>query len=450
MSRSVKIKKGFDLRLQGVAEKKMVERAEPILYAVKPTDFPGLTPKMEVKQGEKVQAGTTLFVDKLHPEIRFTSPVSGTVVAVNRGERRKLLEVVVERSGDDFVDFGREDLSALTAEKVRELLLASGLWPAVRQRPYHIIASPGTTPKSIFVSGFDSAPLAPDYNFIAENSEAAHFQTGITALKKLTDGKVNLVLNGKAEAPLYLKNTIGVEISWFSGPHPAGNTGVHIHHLDPLNKGEVIWIVNFQDVMTIGRFFLEGIYKNERIVALTGSEMVSPHYCTMRAGAAIDGILKEQVKAGHQRYISGNVLTGTNIGEHGFLGFYDAQITVIPEGDYFEFFGWAMPGFDKPSFYPAFFASLLPKKNYTLNTNLHGGERAFVLTGKYEKVVPMDIYPMQLLKAILAQELEMMENLGIYEIAEEDFALCEYICPSKIEIQAIVRQGIDMMIKEMS
>lgn len=450
MSVSVKLKKGFDLRLKGSAEKRLSEGIEPDLYAVKPTDFPGLTPKMEVKPGDRVQAGTTLFADKLRPEIRFTSPVSGTVVAINRGERRKLLEVVVEKSGDDFVDFGREDLAALSAEKVKDLLLASGLWPAVRQRPYHVVASPDSVPKSIFIAGFDSAPLAPDYNFIAENSATSLFQTGITVLKKLTDGKVNLVLNGKAEAPEYLKNISGAEISWFSGPHPAGNVGVHIHHLDPLNKGEVIWIVNFQDVTTIGRLFAEGIYKNERIVALTGSEMIAPHYCKMRSGAAINGVLKEKVKAGHQRYISGNVLTGTNIGEQGFLGFYDAQVTVIPEGDYFEFFGWAMPGFDKLSFYQTFISSLLPKKNHLLNTNMHGGERAFVLTGKYEKVVPMDIYPMQLLKAILAQELEMMENLGIYEIAEEDFALCEYICPSKIEIQAIVRQGIDLMIKEMS
>jgi Na+-transporting NADH:ubiquinone oxidoreductase subunit A len=450
MSVSVKLKKGFDLRMKGIAEKKMVEVADPVLYAVKPTDFPGLTPKMEVKPGEKIQAGTTLFVDKLHPEIRFTSPVSGTVVAVNRGDRRKLLEVVVEKSGDDFIDFGKQDLSTLSAEKVKELLLASGLWPAVRQRPYHIIASPASVPKSIFVSGFDTAPLAPDYNFIAENSDAFLFQSGITALKKLTEGKVNLIFNGKTETPVNFKNIAGAEISRFSGPHPAGNVGVQIHHLDPLNKGEVVWIVNFQDVMAIGRLFAEGIYKNERIVALTGSEMIAPHYCKMRAGAAIDGILKEKVKIGHQRYISGNVLTGTNIGEQGFLGYYDAQITVIPEGDYYEFFGWAMPGFDKLSFYQAFFASLLPKRNYTLNTNLHGGERAFVLTGKYEKVVPMDIYPMQLLKAILAQDLEMMENLGIYEIAEEDFALCEYICPSKIEIQAIVRQGIELMIKEMN
>jgi Na+-transporting NADH:ubiquinone oxidoreductase subunit A len=450
MSVSVKLKKGFDLRLEGIAEKKMTVRIDLPLYAVKPTDFPGLTPKLEVKPGDKVQAGTTLFTDKLTPQIRFTSPVSGTVASVNRGDRRKLLEVVIEKSGDEAIDFGSQDLSILPAEKIRELLLISGLWPAIRQRPYHIIAKPDSFPKSIFISGFDTAPLAPDFNFIAENSSVSLFQTGINALKRLTDGQINLVLNGKAEVTEKLKGISGVEISWFSGPHPAGNVGVHIHHLDPLNKGEVIWIVNFQDVISIGRLFDEGVYKNERIVALTGSEVLSPQYFKMISGASVAGILKDNLKNGNQRYISGNVLTGTKIQADGFLGYYDAQVTVIPEGDFYEFFGWALPGLNKLSFYKTFLSSLLPKKIYHPDTNMHGGERAFVLTGKYEKVVPMDIYPMQLLKAILAQDLEMMENLGIYEIAEEDFALCEFICPSKIEIQAIVRQGIDLMIKEMS
>ena len=450
MSGSVNLKKGFDLRLKGIADKKLATGIESVLYSVKPTDFPGLVPKMDVRPGDIVKAGTTLFIDKLHPEIRFTSPVSGTVVAVNRGDRRKLLEVVIEKSGDDFIDFSRQDLSEISSERIRELLLVSGLWPAIRQRPYHIIASPGSVPKSIFISGFDSAPLAPDYNFIFANTSASHFQTGISALKKLTDGKINLVLNGKEKTTEQFKNIPGIELSWFSGPHPAGNVGVHIHHLDPLNKGEVIWIVNFQDVVSIGRLFDEGRYINERIIALTGSEVINPQYYKLISGASVEGVLKDNVKSGLQRYISGNVLTGTKIQADGFLGYYDAQVTVIPEGDYYEFFGWAMPGLNKLSFYKTFVSSLLPKKKYRLDTNMHGGERAFVMTGKYEQVVPMDIYPMLLLKAILAQDIEMMENLGIYEISEEDFALCEFICPSKIEIQSIVRQGIDLMIKEMS
>lgn len=450
MAVTIQLKKGFDLRLAGKAGNKLSTGYDPLFYAVKPTDFPGLVPKMEVKEGDKVSAGMPLFTDKLRPEIRFTSPVCGTVKAVNRGERRKLLEVVIEKTGDDFVNFGQQQVSALPAEKIRELLLVSGLWPALRQRPYNIIASPASIPKSIFISGFDTAPLAPDYTFIADNASPAHFYTGLKALGKLTKGKIHLVLNGKGETPSLAKNLEGVEISRFSGPHPAGNPGVHIHHLDPLNKGEVIWVVNFQDVFTIGRLFEEGIYKNERIVALTGPEVINPHYYKLTAGASVSGILRDNLKEGHTRVISGHVLTGTKIPPDGYLGYYDSQVTVIPEGDYSEFFGWASPGLHKFSFYRAFVSSLFPKKSYRLDTNLHGGERAFVMTGKYEQVVPMDIYPMQLLKAILAQDLEMMENLGIYEIAEEDLALCEFICPSKTEIQSIVRQGIELMMKEMS
>lgn len=450
MSTIVKLKKGFDLRLEGEAKKKLVTGVESALYAVKPTDFPGLIPKLAVKEGDKVRAGDTLFTDKLRPEIRFTSPVSGLVKAVNRGDRRKLLEVVVEKSGDEYVDFGRHDVSALAAGEIKVLLLASGLWPAVRQRPYHIVASPASVPKSIFISGFDSAPLAPDYTFISDNSSSSFFYAGIKALGKLTKGKINLVLNGKGTAPAVTENLEGVEISRFTGPHPAGNAGVHIHHIDPLNKGEIVWVVNFQDVLTIGRLFEEGIYKNEKIIALTGSEIIHPEYYRLTAGASVAGLLKSNLKEGKPRVISGNVLTGTGILPDGFLGYYDSQVTVIPEGDYSEFFGWASPGLNKFSFYKVFVSSLFPKKSYRLDTNLHGGERAFVMTGKYEKVVPMDIYPMQLLKAILAEDIEMMENLGIYEIAEEDFALCEYICPSKIEIQSIVRKGIDLMIKEMN
>ncbi len=247
-----------------------------------------------------------------------------------------------------------------------------------------------------------------------------------------------------------MKDIPGVDYSFFSGPHPAGNIGVHIHHLDPINKGEVVWFVNLQDVLAIGRLFEEGIYKHERIVALTGSEVVNTGYFKVRSGASIAGMVDHNVRGDNPRYISGNVLTGARIEQDGYLGYYDSQITVIPEGNYYEFFGWITPGINKFSFSKTFLSSLIPKKKYNLNTNLHGGERAFVMTGLYEKVIPMDIYPMQLLKAILAEDIDLMENLGIYEIAEEDFALCEFICPSKIEIQSIVRKGLDFMVQEMS
>lgn len=450
MSISIKLKKGFDIRLEGIAEKKLAGVVNPVKYGVRPTDFPGLIPKLEVKPDTEVLAGTPLFHDKLRPEIKFTSPVSGSVVSVERGDRRKLLEVIVEKNGTGYVDFGKADPEKLSAEQIKEHLLSSGLWPAIRQRPYHVVANPNDQPKSIFISGFDTAPLAPDYNYILENSSVADFRTGISALTKLTDGRINLILKGNGNDNKIFDGIEGVEKSYFSGPHPAGNVGVHIHHLDPLNKGEIIWFVNFQDVISIGRLFVEGVYKPERIVALTGSEVVNPQYYKMLSGSAVTSVVSGNIKPGNQRYVSGNVLTGTKINQDGFLGYYDSQITVIPEGNYYEFFGWASPGINKFSFSRTFLSSLLPGRNYKLDTNMHGGERAFVVTGQYEKVVPMDIFPMQLLKAIIAEDIDNMENLGIYEVAEEDFALCEFICPSKIEIQSEIRKGLDLMRKEMS
>ena len=450
MSLSVKLKRGLDIRMTGKADSILAGEVDSALYAVKPVDFPGLIPKLNVKPGEVVSAGSPLFHDKIRPEIIFSSPVSGKVVSVKRGDRRKLLEVVVEKEGNEYIDFGVSDPSLLSREKIKESLLISGLWPTVRQRPYHVVANPQDVPKAIFISGFDTSPLAPDYNFIIDNSPSSLLRSGITALKKLTDGKVNLILNGKGASPELLKKVADVEISHFSGPHPAGNVGVHIHHLDPVNKGEIVWFVNLQDVLAIGRLFEQGRYNHERIIALTGSEVLHPSYYKIKSGASVTSLVKNNVKAGNLRYISGNVLTGTSVGPEGYLGYYDSQVTVIPEGDYFEFFGWMMPGIKKFSFSRTFASSLIPSKEYRFDTNLHGGERAFVMTGQYEKVVPMDIYPMQLLKAILSEDIDLMENLGIYEIAEEDFALCEYICPSKIEIQSIVRRGLDLMIKEMN
>jgi Na+-transporting NADH:ubiquinone oxidoreductase subunit A len=450
MSSSIKLNKGLDIRIKGVAEKTLAKEIKSTFYAVKPVDFPGLIPKLDVKPGDRVLAGTPLFHDKIQTEVNFTSPVSGKVISIIRGDRRKLLEIVIEKEGDEFIDFGKSDPANLSREKIKETLLISGLWPAVRQRPYHIIANSNDIPKSIFISGFDTSPLAPDYNFIMDNSSVTFFSKGLAALKKLTDGKINLILNAKGESSEVLKKAGGVEISYFSGPHPAGNVGIHIHHLDPVNKGEIVWFVNLQDVISIGRLFEEGRYSHERIIALVGSEVVNPQYYKVLSGTSVSGMVSGNVTSGNLRYISGNVLTGTRIEPDGYLGYYDSQVSVIPEGDYYEFFGWMLPGFDKFSFSRTFASSLIPRKSYSLDTNLHGGVRAFVMTGQYEKVVPMDIYPMQLMKAILAEDIDLMENLGIYEIAEEDFALCEFICSSKVEIQSIVRKGLDLMIKEMN
>ncbi|MCU0456274.1 MAG: Na(+)-translocating NADH-quinone reductase subunit A [Bacteroidales bacterium] len=450
MSRSIKLRKGFDIRISGAAKKVIAGIPGSASFGVRPVDFPGLTPKLNVRPGDSVRAGSPLFHDKLHPEIVFTSPVSGSVLSVERGDRRKMLEVVVERKGDEYTDFGKADPMVLSREKVREKIVASGLWPAIRQRPYNVVAKTADVPKSIFISGFDTAPLAPDLNFVIDNTSPLAFQTGINALARLTDGKVNLVLNGSEKPSSVLSGAEKVEISYVSGPHPAGNTGIHIHHIDPVNKGEKVWSVNLQDVALIGTLFLEGIYKPEKIVALTGSEVINPQYYRMLSGSSIGSMVNGNVTEGKPRYISGNVLTGTRITSYGYLGYYDYQVTIIPEGDYYEFLGWASPGLKKHSFSRTFLSRLFPTESYRLDTNFHGGERAFVVTGLYEKVVPMDIYPMQLFKAILAEDIDAMENLGIYEVAEEDFALCEYICPSKIEIQSIVRKGLDLMMREMS
>ena len=449
MTKNIKLKKGFDIHIKGKAENILIGRLSSSLYGVKPIDFPGLEPKMEVKLGDNVKAGSPLFHDKKRPEIIFSSPVSGIVSDIRRGERRKLLEVVVKKDGDEMIDFGASDPEKLSREEVISKLTVSGLWPAVRQRPYHIVANPADKPKAIFISGFDTAPLAPDYDFIFANSSTALFYKGLTALRKLTGGKLHLVLNGAKEPSPIFTDAPGVDISYVSGPHPAGNVGVHIHHIDPLNKGEVIWIVNLQDVIAIGRLFDGGVYKPERIIALAGSEGVNTGYYSTLVGVAPEEAINNNLKTENVRVISGNVLTGTRIEQNGFLGFYDSQITVIPEGNYYEMFGWAMPGLKKYTFSRAFMSALFSGKSFRLDTNFHGEERPFVVTGKYEKVVPMDIYPMYLFKAILAEDIDMMEQLGIYEVAEEDFALCEFICPSKIEIQSIIRDGLDLMVKEM-
>jgi Na+-transporting NADH:ubiquinone oxidoreductase subunit A len=449
MSKQIKLRKGLNIRMVGKADNILIPEERPGRYGIKPTDFPGLVPKMVVKPGDQVKAGSPLFYDKHRPDIMFTSPVSGTVKDVIRGEKRKILEVLVDAEGDDYVDFGKADIGSLKREAVKEKILASGLWPTIRQRPYHRIADPADTPKAIFITGFNSAPLAADLDFIADQMPVDMYETGIKVLSSLTDGKVHLSLSVNSASNI-LKNTGGVEIHYFDGPHPAGNIGVQINHIDPVSKGESVWYVNLQDIVTLGRLFAEGRHIPERIVAFAGPEVKKPRYHRTRTGADISTIAKDNVAGSNVRIISGDVLTGTKIHPEGYLGFYDTTITVIAEGNYYEFFGWITPGLNKFSFSRTFLTWMMPWKKYRLDTNMHGGVRAFVVTGQYEKVLPMDIYPMHLLKSILAEDIDRMEQLGIYEVAEEDFALCEFICPSKIEIQSIIRKGLDLMVKEMS
>ena len=450
MSKIITIRKGLDINLQGKAEEPLAEAPRSSEYAVSPLDFEGVTPKLLVKVGDKVKAGTPLFFNKYNERVLFTSPVSGTVTAVNRGEKRKVLNVTVaadERT--DYEEFARLEPSKASREEIVELLLKSGLWPMLVQRPYGIIADPNDVPKAVFISAFDSAPLAPDYNFVLQG-EQKNLQAGIEVMRRLTQGKVHLSMRAGAEGAMpSLRN---VELHTFAGKHPVGNVGVQIHHIDPINKGDVVWTVNIQDLAIIGRLFNEGRVDMTKVIAVAGSEVAAPHYVRIVSGASVASILGNNIKpqkpGDSVRIISGNVLTGTKVAADGFIGFYANMLTVIPEGDKYELLGWAMPRCNKFSVSHAYFSWLCPKKSYRLDTNLNGGERPFVVTGLYEQYLPMDIYPMYLLKACLAGDIEKMENLGIYEVVEEDFALCEFVDPSKTEIQQIIRDGINLMIKE--
>lgn len=445
MSKIIKLKRGLDINLVGKAEEKIAQAAAASSYAVSPLDFGGVVPKLLVKVGDVVKAGSPLFFDKNHAEVIFTSPVSGKVSAINRGEKRKLLNIVVEPDSEQsYEEFDVPAVARATKQEVASVLLAAGLWPMIIQRPYGIIASAADTPKAIFISGFDSAPLAPDMNFALADRQS-DLQKGVEVLGKLTSGKVHLSLEAGRSG--VLDKLTGVEVHRFQGPHPAGNVGVQIHHIDPVNKGEVVWTVNVADVAIIGRLFNTGKVDMTRVIAVCGSEVKNPCYYRVVAGAPVGTFCKAE---GDVRVINGNVLTGTKTAADGYLGYYTNQVTVIPEGDKFEFLGWAMPRFNKFSVSHSYFSWLCPKKAYNLDTNLNGGKRAFIVTGLFEKYVPMDIYPMYLLKAILAGDIDKMENLGIYEVIEEDLALCEFVDPSKTDIQEIVRNGINLMIKELN
>jgi Na+-transporting NADH:ubiquinone oxidoreductase subunit A len=452
MSECIKIKNGLNIQLTGEANKLLSDLPYPEIFAIKPSDLPGISPKLIVKEGDEVFAGSTLFFDKNNASLKFSSPVSGEVVEILRGEKRKILEIkILADKKVKYLDLDKSNPDELSRDEIVEALLNNGIWPLIRQRPFGIIANPKEIPKSIFISAFDTNPLAPDIDFIMHGENQETFQTGLNAIIKLTNGQTHLNIDGSKEAASIFRNSKGLSINKFSGPHPAGNVGVQIHHIDPINKGEVVWYVNPQDVLIIGKLFTEGRYDASRIIALTGSQVSSPKYYKTLIGSSIKSIIGDGgLKAGENRIISGNVLSGSQIQGDGFLGYYDTQITVIPEGHESEFMGWLAPGLEKFSMSRTFFSWLNSKKKYNLNTNLHGEERPFVVTGQYEKVFPMDIYPVQLLKSILIEDIEMMEQLGIYEVVEEDFALCEFVCTSKIKSQEIIKRGIEMIQNELN
>jgi Na+-transporting NADH:ubiquinone oxidoreductase subunit A len=451
MSEQIRLKKGLDIPVAGAASQTIAKTVSADIYAIKPTDFRALVPKMVVKEGDRVLAGDPLFVDKNRPQVSFCSPVSGTVEAVVRGEKRKLLEVRVKADGK--MEYRRKKAvvpASLTKEKAAARMLEMGLWPMVIQRPYGIIANPDDSPKSIFISAMDTAPLAPDYDFVLQN-RFDDVQTGIDILGKFTKGGVHFSMNYYTCPSSEFKKLRGVIFHEFEGKHPAGNVGVQINHISPINKGDIVWTVDLLSVAMIGKAFNDGIYDATRLVAVTGPAAKNPAYVNAIQGAPMSAFADFYDNADNVRLVSGDILTGNNVGADGFLGFFDNQVTILKEGDYYETFGWCKPFRTKKfSLSRTYWSWLCRKKKYDMDTNTNGGARPFVVSDVYGKVLPMDIYPVYLAKACLAKDIEKMENLGIYEVLPEDFALCEFVCPSKTNIQQIISDGIDLMLKEMA
>ncbi|WP_298346145.1 Na(+)-translocating NADH-quinone reductase subunit A [uncultured Algibacter sp.] len=449
MSNDIRIKKGLDIKLKGEAEKTVEQAVISNYNTIRPEDFHGIIPKLVAKEGTTVKAGGTVFFNKDNEDMKFVSPVSGKVVEVLRGPRRRIDAVKIEADKTQtFEDIGKFDVGASKPEAIKAHLLASGCWPFIKQRPYDVIANPNSSPKAIFISGYASAPLAADLDFTLQGKES-ELQAAISALGKLTEGQVHVSVGKNSNSPL--AGLTGVSLHKVSGPHPSGNVGTLINKINPVNKGEVVWTVNAQDLVIIGELLLTGKFNAERIVALVGSSVEKPRYFKTLAGSEISTIIYDKgvAKDGNDRVISGNVLSGKQINPDGSLDYYSNVVSVIPEGDDYEFFGWNKPIFNKISTSRALtFSWLNPKKAYELNTNTNGEHRAFVTTGTYEEVFPLDIYPMQILKACMYKDLDEMEALGMYEVAPEDFALTEFVCVSKQPHQKIIREGLDLMLKE--
>ena len=448
MSKSIRIRRGLNINLLGDADKVYASVKNHDIFALKPTDFHGLTPKLTVKVGDNVLAGSVVFYDKYNEKIKFCSPVSGTIQDIVRGEKRRILEIIIKSDSEIIYEsHSQKNPKDLSREQIIDYMLEKGVWPFIRQKPYDIIANPTDLPKSIFISAFKSGPLAIDNDFALYGMDEL-FQKGLDVITKLTNGKIHLNLDGNTNSSKVFSDAKGVEINSFSGPHPAGNVGVQIHHLDPINKGDIIWFLEPQDVIVIARLFCEGKYDVSRIISLCGSEVSKPRYYRIISGSCVANLISDNVEQDNNRVICGDVLSGTKIKKDGYLGFYDTQLTVIKEGNEQEFLGWALPGIDKFSMSKSYFSWLFPTRKYNIDTNMRGEERAYVVTGQYEKVLPMDIYPQQLVKAIMIEDIDLMEKLGLYEVGPEDFALCEFVCTSKIEVQSIIRHGLDLLRKE--
>ena len=448
MANTIKISKGLDIKIDGKAIEKISKIQPSRVIEIIPDHFHGITPKVTVKEGEAIKAGTPLFYNKNYESMKFVSPVSGSIREIKRGERRKVMSILIDvNSQPEFLQFGVKKTSSLTADEIKSTLLNSGLWVYIKQRPYDTIANPDRTPKAIFISGFDSAPLAPDYEYVMKD-KMNDFQAGLDVLSKLTTGKIHI---GLKSANSIFATAKGVETTIFTGVHPAGNAGVQINKVNPINKGEVVWTINPQDVVIMGRLFSKGVVDMTKTIALTGPEVENPQYFETIAGNSITDIIKGNLKKTSYplRFVSGNLLTGIQISENGFLTPYASQISVIDDGgETHELFGWAMPRLNKFSASNMFFTKLLPRKKFKYDARLLGGPRAIIMSGEWDKVFPMDILPEQLIKAMIAKNIDRMENLGAYEVAPEDFALCEFVDTSKLPLQAIVREALDFLKNE--
>ena len=447
MSKDVSIKDGANLNLKGLASMELEVANMSLNYALNPDDFFGLIPRMLVKEGDKVSLGQPIFHDKNNETIKIVSPVSGKIQEIVRGAKRKILNVIIKKEGESTVNFKIPSLSSISNKKILELLIESGSLAFIRQRPYNIIARPDRPPKSIFVSVHSTAPYAANYDFILKK-RMDEFQVGVDVMSKLIGKPINLSISHNCESDFSTLNN--VDVYKIKGAHPSGNESFQINRIDPLNSGEIIWVIKPEDIANIGSFFMTGIFNPKRTVAVSGDSLKSPKYYDAIIGSPISSLVdsKEIPNSEEYRFINGDPLSGSKVEYSGFLGFYNNTLSVIKEGNQFRMLGWlpfmynSIPSFSKTSL------SWLLGGEKKVNTNLNGEERAIVVTGEMEKYFPMDIYPMQLIKACMRGDVEKMESLGIYEVIPEDFGLVDFSCTSKIEAQEIVKSGIEIMLKE--
>ena len=445
----IKITKGLDLPIAGLPDQQRIDNVMVSRVAVMGEEYVGLRPSMAVKEGDRVIKGQLLFEDKKIPGVRFTSPACGTVSAIHRGERRVLQSVVIDIDGDEAVAFTRyaaDELATLPRDTVASQMIESGLWTAMRTRPFSKTPTPGTEPAAIFVTAMDTNPLAADPQPIILAQREA-FNAGLTLLTRLTDGKVHVCQNSGGKLGGHPQGQ--VTFNQFTGPHPAGLVGTHIHFLEPVSLNKQVWHLNYQDVIAIGKLFLEGILWTERVIALGGPQAKHPRLVRTCLGADLNVLLMDELHEGENRVLSGSVLNGTHaIGPHAFLGRFHLQVSVLKEGREKELLGWVAPGRDKFSITRTTLGHFLKKKLFNFSTDTHGGERAMVPIGSYERVMPLDILPTVLLRDLLAGDTDSAQALGCLELDEEDLALCTYVCPGKYEYGPVLRRVLTQIEQE--